>query len=159
MNKAHKKNLGISLLECLLAITLIASITMLAVRYYIITLRNTHVSQAIAQVNRLTSASYEWLRIQNQSDFSGEDTGTSITIQLLLDAELIKPNTDTIDPWGGAITITPGITDPSYVAITLSNIPQQDCLNLTQQLQYINHSQTTNTCGAASTANQFTGEF
>lgn len=159
MKKQNKKTRGISLLECLLAITLIATITLMAVRYYIITLRNTHVSQAISQVNRLTSASYEWLRLQNQSDFSGEDTGEAITTQTLLQAELIQPNTDTIDPWGGAITISPGITDPSYVAITLTNIPQKDCYNLTQQLQYINHSQTTNTCGNEAATNQFTGEF
>lgn len=158
MNKTNKKNLGISLLECLLAITLIASITMMAVRYYMITLRSMHVSQAIAQVNRLTGASYEWLRLQNQTDFSGEDTGEAISIQLLLNAELIHLNTDTIDPWGGNITITPGLTDTSYVAITLPNIPQKDCLNLTQQLQYINHNQTANSCTDPA-SNQFTGEF
>ena len=155
----NKKISGISLLECLLAITLIAAISTMAVRYYIITLRSTHVSQAIAQVNRLTSASYEWLRLQNQANFSDEDTGQDISIQALLQAELIQPNTDTIDPWGGAITLSPGITDPSYVAITLAQLPKPDCLNLQQQLSYINHSTIENSCSSLTATNTFTGEF
>ena len=160
MTHTRKKILGISLLECLLSITLIGLIATMAVRYYTITLRGTHVSQAISQVNRLTSASYEWLRLQNQTDFDGEDTGAPITIQLLLTSELIT-QTDTVDPWGGTITINPGTTDPSYVQITLPNLSQQDCLNLAQQLSYINHNPVppAQMCSDTSLTNQFVGEF
>jgi type II secretory pathway pseudopilin PulG len=148
---------GISLLECLLSIAIIASISMMAVRYYIVTTRDTRVSHAISQVKRITNASYEWLSIQRQSDFSNADGGQTITIAQLVQDDLLKDENDTISPWGGQIEVAPGDDDAKYVKITLTEIPQPACRNLTQQLEYINKDKT-NPCGNKK-SNTFVGEF
>ncbi|PHQ79190.1 MAG: hypothetical protein COB66_07395 [Coxiella sp. (in: Bacteria)] len=154
MKKTQK---AISLLEVVLALAVIASITMMAVRYYIITLRDTRVSHAISQVKRLTKGSYDWLQAQHQADFSDAAGGQSITLQKLVTDQLIEDKIDTINPWGGTIDISPG-SDSDYVQISLDNLPQPACRNLTQQLHYINHTQVLGTC-ANKTSNTFTGEF
>lgn len=151
------KQKAISLLEILLALVVIASISMMAVRYFIITSRDAKVSQAIRQVKMLTHASYAWLDAQKQSDFDDSDGGTAISISELLDAQLIESPHDTTDPWGGEIEVTAG-DDPSYVKIEMSSIPSEDCKNLTQQLKYINHSGQSISCDSDDN-NTFIGEF
>lgn len=149
---------AISLLECLLSIIIIASISMMAVRYYIITMRDMRVSHTISQIKRLTDASYEWLQMQKQADFSGNNGGQAISIQQLVKDQLLKNQNDTITPWGGAITISAAGDNPSFIKITLSNIPQLACRNLARQLEYINKDKFANTC-ANTQNNIFTGEF
>lgn len=148
---------AISLIEIILVLVVISSITTMAVRYYMITIRNLHVSQAIKQVKKLTEVSYEWLQTQKQADFSGSPEGTPISNEALINADLIQANTDTTDPWNGNITVAPG-TDSSYVMITLNNLPAKACRNMTQQLKTINHAPSDSTCNAGSN-NQFNGEF
>jgi Tfp pilus assembly protein PilV len=153
-----KYSQAISLLECLLSIVIIASISMMAVRYYVVTTRDMRVSHAISQVKRITNASYEWLQAQKQADFSGADGGEVITIQQLVDDQLLKDENDTIAPWGGMINVAPGNDNASFVKITLTDVPQLACRNLTQQLNYINKEKTTNTCDDKKN-NTFVGEF
>lgn len=148
---------AISLLEILLALVVIASISMMAVRYFIITSRDAKVAQAIRQVKILTHASYAWLDAQKQTNFNDNDSGTTISVSELLDAQLIESPHDTTDPWGGQIEVTPG-DQPSYVKIEMSGIPGDDCKNLTQQLKYINHSQQSMSCDSDDN-NLFIGEF
>ncbi len=149
---------AISLLECLLSIVIIASISMMAVRYYIVTTRDMRVSHAISQIKRITSASYEWLQAQNQANFSADDGGQAITLQQLVDDQLIKTQNDTVAPWGGPIAVAPADDNPAYVKITLNAVPQLACRNLTQQLKYINKEKSLNTCMDKKN-NAFIGEF
>lgn len=148
---------GISLLESLLAIIIIASISMMAVRYYLITIQNNRINQAINQISRLTKASYEWLQVQHQADFSGTPSGTAISLDELLNDQLITNQTDTTDPWGGKISLSPG-SDPSYIAISLENLPQKACKNISQQLKSINHLTNLGSCSNSKYAT-FIGEF
>jgi len=149
---------GISLLECLLSLAIIASITAMTVRYYVITTRDSRVSHAISQIKRITSASYEWLSLQRQADFSNADGGQTITKEQLVNDQLLPNSNDTMNPWGGAIQVSSGTDDAKYVKITLNNIPQLACRNLTQQLKYINKNQASTNCDNAKNAS-FTGEF
>lgn len=148
---------GISLIECLLSLAIIASISLMAVRYYIVTTRDMRVSEAITQIKRITSASYEWLSIQRQNDFSGSDGGQTITIQQLVEDKLINDTKDTLTPWGGQVQVAPADDDSKYIKITFNNVPQQACHNLAQQLDYINKDKT-NTC-ENKRGNVFVGEF
>lgn len=149
---------AISLLECLLSIIVIASIAMMAVRYYIVTTRSMHVSQAISQIKRITDASYEWLQMQKQANFSSQGGGYAITIQQLINDQLLTAKRDTVTPWGGTINVAPAGDNPSFVKITLNNVPQSACRNITQQLKYINKAQSANACGNKNN-NIFVGEF
>lgn len=158
-----KKSHGISLLEMILALAVISSIIVLAVRYYSIAARDLHVWQAARQINQATQASYEWLKSQSQNNFGDSNNGTNISLQNLMDAGLISPNAtidnqeQLLDPWGGKITIEPG-NDPSYVAITLKNVPQMECLSLNQQLKNAMRSNSPlSECKDAT--NDFGGEF
>ncbi len=148
---------AISLLECLLSIIVIASISTMAVRYYMITIRDMRVSHAISQIKRITDASYEWLQMQKQADFSATSNGVMINLQALVSNELLTDPHDTVAPWGGKIDVAPG-DNPSYIKIILNDIPQLACRNLTQQLLYINKDKTDNVCSDAKN-NTFIGEF
>ena len=154
MIKTHK---GISLLESILALTIVASITMMAVRYYMVTIRDTRVNHAITQIKNLTKNSYTWLQSQHQANFSGQTGAGNISLQKLITDQLANQKIDAINPWGGSIEVAPG-SDPTYVQITLNNIPQPACKNLNRQLRYINHSVTKESCSNKS-SNQFIGEF
>lgn len=152
-----KRIKAITLLECALSLVVIASITTMAVRYYMITIRQTRVAQAIGQVKRLSHVSYEWLQTQKQANFADQTHGTALTLQALLDNQLIQQDIDTLDPWGGRIEVAPN-SDGEYVKITLNNIPQPACRNLVQQLKYINHHTSDNDCKNAKD-NKFIAEF
>lgn len=147
---------GISLLEMLLVLAIGAAIIMAAVRYFTITNRNARVTQAISQIKMLTKASYEWLSEQKQQDFSSVNGGVTVSLQQLIDANLIKDTEhNKKDPWGGDISIAAG-SDPSRVRITLSHLPQKACKNLARRLD--NVSQTTiPPCSAP--VNNYSGEF
>ncbi len=156
MKNPYLRNTGISLLEVLLSLTIIASITTMAVRYFTVSTLEMRVSHAILQLKQLTDASYEWLQLQKQNNFSSTPSGTSISMEALLKNQLTQATIDTINPWGGNITVEPG-DDTSYVKITLENIPQKACLNINQQLKSINHS-ASNTCTDKKN-NTFSAEF
>ena len=136
---------------------IIASISLMAVRYYMITTRDMHVSNAISQIKRITHASYEWLQTQKQANFSDEGGGITISLNALIDDQLLDPNHDTLDPWGGTIDVAPS-NDASFVKITLTQLPPLACKNITQQLRYINKDKTDNHCSNKVT-NTFVGVF
>ena len=151
------KQIGISLLEVLLSLVIIATITTMAIRYFTVTNRSMRVSTSIKEIAHLTNLSYEWLQAQRQNDFSGKPTGTSISMQVLADTRLIgNLEREKYNPWGGTISIEPG-ANPSYVKITLTHIPQKDCRAIVRQLKNINHLSDT-PCGSAY-GNTFSGEF
>ena len=151
----HKQT-AISLLEILLCIAIMASIGMMAVRYFMITSQNAKVTHAITQIKTLTKASYEWLQAQRQADFKGYGN-TGITLQKLIDAGLITKAVERRNPWGGLITVQPA-RDASYVRITLYGLPRLACLHLSRQLKSINHSTAKNQCPAQH-SNRFEGAF
>lgn len=151
-----RKTKGVRLMEMLLVLAIGAAIIMAAVRYFGITNRNVRVTHAMQQIQILTKASYEWLQAQKQDDFSSANSGILISMHQLIDAGLIKDSdTNTMDPWAGAITIQPG-SDPTRVKITLARVPQKDCKNLARHLDEISQI-TMPTCSGPS--NDYSGEF
>ncbi|MCH9743757.1 MAG: hypothetical protein K0U29_02380 [Gammaproteobacteria bacterium] len=153
-----RKQSGISLLEILLGLVLIATISTMAIRYFTVTTRSMKVSNAIKQIKHLSNISYEWLQQQQQTDFSGSSAGTRISLQELINTGLLRNDpSERYDPWGGDITVNAATNDPSYVSITLSKVPQDACRMMVRQLQSVNHLQST-PCGSAY-GNTFSGEF
>ena len=150
-----RKARGLTLLETLCVLAIAGAIIMVAVRYFSVTDRNLQVTHAIKQIQNLTKTSYEWLDAQKQEDF-GANGGTEISLQALIDAELIdNADADTKDPWGKTIIVTPG-TDPNRVKITMPNVPQSACKNLARRLENVSKIEKPQ-CAAG--RNNYEGEF
>src|SRR5438128_10458685 len=108
------------------------------------------------QIQLITKASYEWLQVQKQSDFSNNYGGVTLSFNQLIKAGLISnTNTHTKNPWGGSIIVMPG-DDPSHVKILLSKLPGRDCKNLAKRLETINKMNTSQCSGNITT---YYGEF
>lgn len=157
-----KKQLGISLLEIVLALVIIASIVTLSVRYFTVTSRQLKVTHAEKQIREVTKASYEWLQAQMQQNFSSNPDGTTINMEQLINAGLITSNDQDdhvylLNPWGGRVLVTPG-ADPSYVRITMTNVPEKDCRSLRQQLITVTRRNSPEP-SCSSDVNQYFGEF
>ncbi len=148
------KQQGISLLEVLLTLTIMALITMMSVRYFNQAIVSREVEQAVLQIQQLTQVSYEWLEAQKQADFSSQNGGQMISLQTLETAGFLN-NRLMQDPWGGAVQIEAG-ADPSYVHIVLTQVPQKACRNLNRQLQTMNHAPTSQCDGLI---NNYSGDF
>lgn len=150
---------GISLLELLLVMSLGAVILVMAVRYFQLSSRNSKVEMAVKTVQSMSHVSYEWLQAQRQENFSSSPNGSAISLQALIDAGLIQNTArDTLDPWGGAISVGPG-TNASYVKISLAGLPQVVCRNLKQQLNSVTRSGSPVAPCNKATDNVYFGEF
>ncbi len=130
---------GISLLEVLLVLSIAASIMVLTTRYFALSRLNLKTAQSISQMQKITSAAYQWLETQKQLNFN---TPSPINITDLTALALINSN-DMIDPWGGSITIAPDSADKHYVTIYIPGAPMVACVNLQKRLSNIAHDQIT----------------
>jgi hypothetical protein len=153
-----KKNLGISLLEILLVIIVGASIITLAVIYFSEASLSVDVTHAMDQIKKTTQASYRWLEMQSQENFSENPNGQAISIDKLIASGLLENiKADTIDPWGGKIIVEPG-SNPNLVRIILTDVPQAACLNLEHRLHEIDKLHLLGMCKSEG-RNSYTGEF
>lgn len=105
-----KKSNGVTLLELLLVLAVIAAAMFMTVRYFVIARTNYKVVQTIDRINTLVDASYKW--VEGQPNFCGSPTSgcaspspNAISLQRLNDAGLISSG-DMIDPWNGKTDIT-----------------------------------------------------
>ncbi len=95
----NQSSSGLSLLEVIFSLTIIAVILAVVVHYFYDNQLNLQVSKAATQIQQLASVSYEWQTAQSQKDFSG------ISIDALQAAGLLEKNSDYtgLDPWGGIL--------------------------------------------------------
>lgn len=93
-----KKNFGITLLEVMLSLVVIAVIVALSIRYFGVSENQAKVSTAATNVKTLVQASQDWLSEQKAADF------TNITNAALLNAGLVT-NADLTNPWNSTIPI------------------------------------------------------
>jgi prepilin-type N-terminal cleavage/methylation domain-containing protein len=118
---------GISLLELMLTLTVIAIILLTATRYYKSTTSAQKVNTAADMIQAVINASEDWKLTKN--------TFTGITeIKILTDqGTLPKDFSDTTsnpNPWKGKITVTASGTG-TQIKVTLTNIPTEACKSLT----------------------------
>lgn len=116
---------GISLLEVMLSLAIIAIILVLASRYFILAQNNTNMTQALNEIQNINAAAQNW-RLSH-GDFSG------ISMQGLIDRNLL-PATAENNPWGGKTDVTPSSANASQYTIIMRKIPRSACKNLLLEL-------------------------
>ncbi len=139
-----KRQAGVSLLELLLVISIMASILLLTTRYFALSRLQTKVAQSVSQIQTLSDASYRWLGAQKQLLFDGSGTpgGVAVSLVELQNAQLVNPGiNDTQDAWGGSITVRADSEDAHYIQIILPNAPVKACNSLKQRLASSAHTQ------------------
>lgn len=147
---------GISLLEMLLVISIMAAVIVSTTRYLFSTTLTLSVNQTIDQLQQSVEASYAWLRTAHQADFQGPDkeTGTTaISLDKLKQAGLVAATAGQ-NYWGGAVHILPS-TNPAQVEIELDQIPESACLQLAGRMKNIDAPESPGCVGH----NQYIGIF
>lgn len=126
---------GISLLEVLLSIAIVAAIAAFTCRFIQVTLVNTSITETVTRVNKLVKSSYDWLQQQRVEDFLGNPDGSGesgITASKLVSSGLAQPR-DLKTAWGN-ISITAAPQDPRRIAMTLDHLPSGICHNLERRI-------------------------
>jgi PilS N terminal len=156
MNKLalYSKQQGYLLSDMILVILVGGIIIVMSIGYFSTAIFNTKVSRAVALIQKLSKASYDWQAIKSQADFTG------VSIDVLYQAGLLGPSCSTnpctmINPWGGATIVqNPTLSANSgHVEIDLQQIPLQACMSLTSKLQNIQYY--LSPCGSAQTVPVF----
>lgn len=138
MSTIPRRQHGISLLEMLLVISIVATVLVGTTRYLFSTALTLSVNQTIDQLQQGVGASYAWLRAAHQADFQGPDkeTGTTaISIDKLKQAGLVATAAGQ-NYWGGAVHILPA-QNPNQVEIELDQIPDAACLQLAGRMKNV----------------------
>ena len=126
---------GLTLLETLFSLAIIAVIVMIVANYYYSQNKlYMETSKAATQIQQLANLSYEWQAAQSQSDFSG------ISLSALKTAGLLTDSFAQTNPWNGAIDVEAS-TDSRYVAIILYRVPDNACINLRTRMMNTAHTQ------------------
>lgn len=118
---------GISLLELMLSLAIIAILLVAASRYYESTRSAQEVNEAMNMLQNTLGAVDSWY--STFKSFKGTPNG-DISIAALAEMGLVPKdfNTPNSNPWNGAIEISP--VDNKNIQITLHSVPAADCLNL-----------------------------
>ena len=99
---------GISLLEVMLSLSIIAIILVMATRYFFSANTSQKVNQEVIQIHTLSSAIEKWKATSGAADYS--------TVSLVAVAPM-DPNWDGTNLkslWGDNITLAPGATSSTY---------------------------------------------
>ena len=121
-----KKQQGVTLLEVLLSLVIIALMILLATRYYLSTNSSRQVNTAskmmVTSINAIDHWRWIYRNIQNPY--------ANLSTKALNDMNLIPDDfiTDNANPWGGKIDIKD--KDKKQTEITMTNVPAKDCLSL-----------------------------
>lgn len=128
---------GLSLLEVLCSLVIIAVIFSVVVTYFYDNQRNVQISKTATQIQQLASVSYEWQSAQAQGDFSG------LSLEALQKAGLLTKGNDytELNPWGGSYSLSADTDNPHYLRITIPAVPQAVCNNLREKMQNLAHNQ------------------
>lgn len=116
------KQIGISLLEVLLSLSIIAIILVLATRYFFVATNNNKVNTAISQVGSIVAAAHSWKGVNTSY--------ANLSVQVLYDAGQFEnfPGLDDTtatsvalkDLWGDSFAITPAADNNGKATITLT---------------------------------------
>ncbi len=115
---------GISLLEVLLSLAIIAIILILATRYFLLAESYSQVNQTLTTIENINAAAQRWKL--SHDDFS------DISMQSLIDRNLL-PESSQNNLWGGKNDIEAADNNSQYTVI-IHGIPQPACLNLLDKL-------------------------
>lgn len=134
---------GISLIEILFVVMIVAVITTMAIQFYAQSVSSTRVSQALTLIQEINKASREWLQTPGAIDGSGDQYPADFSqlppnplsafkTQGLLPCE---NNSCQTNPWGGPVSIAANANNPQFMTITLSLLPKSDCARLQESMK------------------------
>ena len=147
-----QKNRGVTLMELMLALVVIAVLLFLAVRYYTVAREGAKVAQAISRIDMAVNASYKWLEGMNQTGFR------TINADKLVDKGLLLKQ-DIKNPWIGTdMSIGPYAVDSDHVSIEYLGIPKTACQSLAAKLKEKTYKSNSE-CGLKNNAWYFLGVF
>jgi Tfp pilus assembly protein PilE len=140
-----KKYIGISLLEVMLSLAIIAIILVMATRYFTITMHSEQGNEGVRTLQTVMKGSDDWFWTYKTYQSSTNNPDISITALAnlgLVPKNFTEPNAN---PWGGTIEVTP--TSATEVSITLTNLNLASCQNLVATMQ--NNGAKTAICATA----------
>lgn len=128
MKNQMKKQFGISLLEVMLSLSIIAIILVMATRYFAITMQSEKTNEAVKILQTVVKASDDWY--YTYKTYQKSANNPDISIAALINLGMVPKNyvETTANPWGGAIEISP--RDANHVSIQLTEISSPACQNL-----------------------------
>ena len=138
------KQQGISLLEVLLSLSIIAIILVMATRYFFIASNNNKINTAREQIGSVIEAVHSW-KGQNPTYSSGTLTIGNLIEQgyLTLSSSVEQAadgNSTLYGPWGQAIQLTAPAAPGDPVTVSLTTPSQNDCDRLASSFAYTSAS-------------------
>lgn len=123
--KSRKSNKGIGLLELMLALVIIAILTISAMRYYTVAEQSQNVTKTIDMIQVIKSAGRRWLLTH--------ENFTANPLQDFVDRKFLPDDFATSNnPWGGNFTVnSTGQTD---LSVALGNVPCKACNSMIAKL-------------------------
>ncbi|KPJ67973.1 MAG: hypothetical protein AMJ43_00720 [Coxiella sp. DG_40] len=119
------KHSGIGLLELMLSLAIIASILLMATRYFIQANAANKVTETTQIIGTLVNASFKWLE--------AEPNFENLDLDKLVDAKLLPEDwRNKKDPWGQLIKIShyAGSKDFQSIEVTIPGAPKTACENI-----------------------------
>ncbi len=118
----RSKQRGISLLEVLLSLSVIAIILVMATRYYRSAQQSQQVSNAVSMISGIVTA---------ETQYKAANNNTFVDLATLVTKGYLPPNFGT-DPWGGTLSVTEA--GGEYTIASTSTIPPNTCTMLNTTL-------------------------
>lgn len=152
-HQQRHKNLGVTLLELMLVLSVIAAIALAVTRYYATAREEAKITQAVSMVNDVVSASFTW--VGGFSNFGGDpqasppiSLNTSTLVKAgLLPAIYLKANAN---PWQGSIKVAVGKADTNKMEVTLDKVPINSCTALKKKIENVGGDTLGSTCSSGS---------
>ncbi len=127
INSIYKQR-GISLLEVMLSLAIIAIILVMATRYFGLASNTSKLNTATSQLNEVKGGLAQYQLTH------GSLTGATITElgnEALITSETAANGGNGVNPWGGNISIS---TTGGSATINMSGVPAESCQNLANRL-------------------------
>lgn len=116
-----KMQIGISLLELMLTLVIIATILVASMRFFAVANENAKVSNAVTMIHEISDASFKWYEANPQFDATKFTLANLVTMQLLPN-KYKEP--DNINPWGGSVAIE---GSGEHFNVSMSNVSIKSC--------------------------------
>lgn len=134
---------GISLIEILFVVIIVAVIATMAIQFYAQSVSSSRVSQALALIQEINKAGKEWLQTPGVVDGVGDKYPTDFSQLPINPLTAFKNqgllpcenNSCQIDPWGGAVTVFANTNNSQFMTISLYTLPQKDCARMQESMK------------------------